>query len=117
MRFLVSLDFNWGCDVSQYQSKLTNKFLSDLLGDMKRGFVEPQEMAEVNLAHIWKLCVGEKIAAVTEIKSFNHGLLVIKVSGASLSHLLTTTERPKILARLKKDFSFLKVKNIIFRSG
>lgn len=91
--------------------------MSDILGDIKKDFSAPEETQEVNLLHIWTLCVGEKIAAMTEIKSFNQGFLVVKVAGASLCHLLSTTERPKILAKLKKDFPFLRVKNLVFRSG
>ncbi len=99
------------------QSKLTNKFLAEILKDVKKEFVNAPDDSSENIAHVWQLAVGEKIAAVTEIKSFNQGFLVIKVASASLCQLLTTTERPKILAKLKKDFPFLKVKNLVFRTG
>ena len=72
---------------------------------------------KIDISHIWKILVGEKIAALSEVKSFHQGILVIKVSSASLNHLLSTTEKPKILKKLKSEFGFLKVKSLVFKTG
>ena len=98
-------------------SKITNKFLRDLLGKVIKD-VPCQDNAETpDVATVWKLLVGEKIAALTEVKSFYQGILVIKVSSSSLNHLLSTTEKPKILLKLKTQYSYLKVKALVFKTG
>jgi hypothetical protein len=98
-------------------SKITSKFLKDLLKDAKKEWVIDEFSEEKDLSLIWKTVVGEKMATLTQVKSFYQGILVIKVASASLNQLLSTTEKPKILLKLKTDYPFLKIKNLIFRSG
>jgi hypothetical protein len=104
--------------MSSFQTKLTSKFLKDLLqGAQKEIIPESQSPEGLNIDEIWKALVGEKMAALTQVKSFHQGILIIKVTSASLCQLLSTSEKPKILARLRADYSFVKVKNLIFRTG
>lgn len=103
--------------MSQFSSKLTNKKLSDLLSDVKKEYLKDNLSSDFDLNHIWKLVVGEKIFELTKVLSFKEGILVIQTQSSALTHLLARVERPKILARLKSDFPFLKIKSLMFRSG
>jgi hypothetical protein len=103
--------------MSYSHSKITNKFLKDLLPAATEQLLDPGHKSAYNIDNIWMELVGEKMAKLTSIQSFNQGIMVVKVKGASLNHLLSTTEKPKILAKLKTNYPFLKVKNLVFRSG
>ena len=99
------------------QSKITNKFLVDLLKKAQSQFMDPNQMDETNIEQIWNLVIGEKMALLTQVKSWYQGILIVTVASATLNNLLSRTEKPKILAKIKKDYPFLKIKNLIFRSG
>lgn len=99
------------------QSKITNKFLRQLLSDATKNLLNVDQDDKLDIAQIWTMVVGEKIAALSEVKSFYQGVLVIKVSSASLNHLLSSTEKPKIMKKLKSEFGFLKVKSLVFKTG
>ncbi len=104
--------------MSSFQTKLTNKFLKDLLqGAQKELLPDSQPPEGLNIDEIWKSLVGDKMSSLTQVKSFYQGILVIKVTSASLCQLLSTSEKPKIMARLRADYPFVKVKNLVFRTG
>lgn len=84
---------------------------------MSKDLFKENQDDKLDIAHVWKMVVGDKMAALTEVKSWHQGILVIKVSSASLNHLLSTTEKPKILRKFKSDFGFLKVKSLVFKTG
>ena len=102
--------------MGQSETKLTNKFLKDLLKTHQKELTKSAS-PEMDLQQVWSQIVGAKMAQVTEVKSLNQGILVIKVASAPLSQLLSTTERPKILAKIKSDYPHLKIKNVVFRTG
>lgn len=99
------------------KSKITNKFLKDLLGDISKDLFTSSEEQKLDLNQVWKMVVGEKIAALSEVRSLYQGVLIIKVSSASLNHLLSTTEKSKIMKKLSADFGFLRVKSLVFKTG
>jgi len=103
--------------MSHFSSKLTNKKLSDLLNEVKKEVLKESFSEEVDLNQIWKLIVGDKIFELTKVISFKEGVLLIQTQSSALTHLLARVERPKILARIRSDFPFLKVKSLMFRSG
>lgn len=97
--------------------KLTSKKLSDLLENAKKTLFKEVESKEVPIEKIWAMVVGEKIAQMTRVLSFYNGILVVNVQSSTLSGLLSRVEKPKILNKLKKDFAFLKVKSLVFKTG
>jgi len=103
--------------MSHFSSKLTNKKLSDLLNEVKKEVLKESFSEEVDLNQIWKLIVGDEIFELTKVISFKEGVLLIQTQSSALTHLLARVERPKILARIRSDFPFLKVKSLMFRSG
>lgn len=103
--------------MSYSSSKLTSKFLKDILKKAHREIFPSELSTDQSVSDIWALVVGDKIAAVTQVKSFQNGILNVYVGSASLNQLLSTSEKPKILAKFKSHYPFLKVKNIVFRSG
>lgn len=103
--------------MSHFSHKLTNKKLADLLSDVKKVYLKDNFSSDCDLNAIWKLVVGEKIFELTRVLSFKEGVLLIQTQSSALTHLLARVERPKILARFKSDFPFLKVKSLMFRSG
>lgn len=88
-----------------------------MLSEATKDLLNVDQDDKIDMVHIWKMVVGEKIAALSEVKSFYQGILVIKVSSASLHHLLATTEKPKIMKKLKTEFGFLKLKSLVFKTG
>lgn len=88
-----------------------------MLSDATKNLLNVDQDDKLDIAQIWTMVVGEKIAALSEVKSFYQGVLVIKVSSASLNHLLSSTEKPKIMKKLKSEFGFLKVKSLVFKTG
>ena len=61
--------------------------------------------------------IGEKLSGLAQVKSLNNGILVIKVNSSSLNQLLSTTEKPKILLKLKTQYPFLRIKNVVFKTS
>jgi len=102
---------------SFYMEKLTSKKLSDLLVQTKKNLLKEVQADDVPIESIWPLVVGEKIAPLTTVVSFKGGVLVIRVASPTLNNLLSRTEKPKLLSKLKNEFPFLKVRSLVFQTG
>ena len=98
-------------------TRITSKFLKDLLKDVQNGLEKDDKHQEVNIHEIWAKIIGEKLSGLTQVKSLNNGILVIKVNSSSLNQLLSTTEKPKILLKLKTQYPFLRIKNVVFKTS
>jgi len=75
-----------------------------------------QERPDLVLA-AWPEIIGERLAPMTEVVSFEEGLLVVKVKNATLHSLLSQNDKPRILKSLRQKFPRISIKNIIFRVG
>jgi hypothetical protein len=90
------------------------KQVSDLLPEVmlklsKKGYVSKEDILP-----FWRELLGEKMADMTEIVSFQEKTLTVKVKSSTLYSLLGAHEKPRLLAALQKKFSIQKLN---FRVG
>lgn len=79
----------------------------------------PQFMAEISqknnrscqeISKEWFAALGEKMGSMTEVISFQDGILTVKVKSSTLYSLLCQHERPRLLRLLQKKFSVRDIK-------
>ena len=90
------------------------KKVSDLLPEMLSEIAEAVGDRTEPLFQEWKNILGEEMGKLAEPVLFEDGVLTVKVKSQTLYSLLSTHEKPRLLARLQKKFP---VRNIHFRVG
>jgi hypothetical protein len=65
----------------------------------------------------WPEIIGPQLAPMTQVVSFQDGILVVKVKNSTLHSLLSQHDKPKILTSLRYKFPNVSIKNIVFRIG
>ena len=65
----------------------------------------------------WPQVIGKKLASMTKAVSFDHAVLIVKVSNSTLYSLLAQHEKGRLLKSLREKFPAVVIKNIIFRMG
>lgn len=90
--------------------KRISDLLPEAMGEISRKMADPRE----EIAVFWSELLGEKMAPLTEIVSFEEGVLTVRVKSSTLYSLLCQHEKPRLLQRLKERFS---IRNIVFRVG
>jgi hypothetical protein len=94
-----------------------NKKLETLLPSFMRRLGESQKQRPDLVLAAWPILVGEKIAQMARVQSFEEGILTIKVTNSSLLSLLVQNERPRLLKELRKQFPCTRIYDIRFRMG
>ena len=75
-------------------------------------FKEINNTISIHLA--WEKTVGKPIINNTQIKSFNNGKIIVKVSNPIWRNELSL-QKQNMLEKLQKEEPSLKIKNIIFK--
>ncbi|MEM7174951.1 MAG: DUF721 domain-containing protein [Chlamydiota bacterium] len=65
----------------------------------------------------WSTIVTREIATMTRAVSFESGVLRVCVTHSTLYSLLVEHEKKRLLARLKKKFPAVEIRDIVFRIG
>jgi hypothetical protein len=105
--------------VKNYRNNLisTNKQLKDILpkffDDIEKKYLQNPSL----IINYFGEIVGEKIAKMTEIISFENKTLYVLVKSATLYSILKTEEKTRLLNLMQKKFSKEIIKNIIFKIG
>lgn len=82
--------------------ELLPQFLLEI--SKKNGGIGPE------IAKEWFANLGEKMGPMTEIVSFEEGILTVKVKSSTLYSLLCQHEKPRLLRLLQKKFSIRDIK-------
>lgn len=99
-----------GVEIPSKQLKeLLEMMVVDMDNKLKR---RPKRVIET-----WKEIAGPKLVLMTEVISFNDGILEIKVKNSILFSLLCQHEKERLLKSLQGRFSKKTIRNIIFRIG
>lgn len=97
----------------------TNKTLRKLLGSYIDSFSSHERQEErgwrEKLSLAWKEIVGHPFASMTEVKSFQGGILRVSVKSSQLLSLLHHREKTKIEQILKTRFPEAKLKGIALK--
>jgi hypothetical protein len=96
---------------------LTTHRVADLLPRMLSSLGDVHNERPDLILACWPEIIGQKMAPMTEAVSFVQGVLLIKVTNATLYSLLSQHEKPRIVARLKSKFPGVHFKNVLFRRG
>ncbi len=65
----------------------------------------------------WPQIIGEQLASQARAVRFDEGFLVVKVSNSTLYSLLSTTDKPRLIKRLRERFPQVTIKSIVFKLG
>jgi hypothetical protein len=65
----------------------------------------------------WPEIIGPQLAPMTEVLSFEGGILTVKVRNSTLHSLLSQHDRHRILQSLRDKFPSTRIHNINFRIG
>lgn len=65
----------------------------------------------------WPEIIGPKLAPMTQVVSFQEGVLTIKVKNSTLYSLLNQHDRHRILSNLRQKFPKVSITNLVFRLG
>lgn len=71
----------------------------------------------LNLIGAWQKIIGEKLAPMTKIVSFDKGILIIKVKSSTLYSLLNNYEKEKLLKKMQNKFSKEIIHKLVFKNG
>lgn len=96
---------------------LTTHKMNDLLSALLSKIGDAYEARPDLIMALWPEVIGQKLALMTQVASFNEGVLVVKVSNSTLHNLLSQYEKPRILNDLRRRFPRIEIKNIVFRIG
>ena len=95
----------------------TTRRVDELLpGVMRRIGARYQERPDLIFA-AWPAVIGEQLAPMTQVVSFEDGILTVKVKNSTLYSLLSRKDKPRILRSLRDKFPRTQIKNIVFRMG
>jgi predicted nucleic acid-binding Zn ribbon protein len=109
---------NWRRTPKGYDgTELTTKNLGDLLPSILAKVGDAySDRADLILAS-WPDVIGPKLAPMTQVQSFQEGVLFVKVKNSTLHSLLCQHDKQKILMTLRQKFPKVDIKNIVFRIG
>lgn len=65
----------------------------------------------------WPEIIGPKLATMTQVVSFQEGILTVKVKNSTLHSLLSQHDRLRILNHLRQKFPKVSINSIVFRIG
>lgn len=63
----------------------------------------------------WPLIIGPSLSPMTRAISFQHGVLTVAVSHASLYSLLAQHDKNRLLDKIRKTFPQVHIKTILFK--
>ena len=66
---------------------------------------------------IWPEIIGEKLASMTKVVSFENGILLIKVKSSTLLSLFSQHEKKKLIKKIQEKLINITIRDIIFRIG
>lgn len=95
----------------------TGRMIKDLLPKVLHGYEKTQENKVALIFEAWPSVVGEKLAPMTEVVSYDEGIVKIKVSNSTLLSVLTGHEKGKLLAKLRECFPSVQIKTLHFFIG
>lgn len=98
-------------------SRLTNKHLKEVLPKLLGGIGALHQDRPDLIIAAWPHLIGDKLAAMTQVISFEKGILFIRVSNSTLYSILAQNERARLLKNLRQRFPSVEIKNIHFRMG
>ena len=93
----------------------TSKTLSRLLSSYLDAFSSHERQWREKLSEAWKEIVGEAFAKMTEVKSFQGGILRVSVKSSQLLSLLHHREKIKIEQILKTRYPQANLKGIALK--
>jgi hypothetical protein len=70
-----------------------------------------------SIIEAWPKVIGEKLASMTRVVSYNEGILIVKVKSSTLYSLLNNYEKEILLKKLQKKFSKEIIHKLIFKLG
>lgn len=98
-------------------TEVTTKSLSDLLPSILAQVGEVYSDRPDLILASWPDVIGPKLAPMTQVQSFQEGVLFVKVKNSTLHSLLCQHDKQKILTTLRQKFPKVDIKNIVFRIG
>jgi len=96
---------------------ITARRISDILPIILSQIGESLQDRPDLILESWPGIVGQQIATMTQAITFQEGVLTVKVKNSTLYSLLSQNDKPRILNLLRKKFSKVTIKNIVFRIG
>jgi hypothetical protein len=93
------------------------KEIKDMLTSILPNIAYKRDQQPQRIFEIWQETIGEKLAPMTQIDSFNDGILVVKVKNSTLHSLLCQHEKKRILKVLQEKLSKKNIRDIIFKIG
>jgi hypothetical protein len=99
------------------RKKRTPKHIKNLLPKVLEDIDKNYQKNPKNIKKMWPEVIGEKLAPMTKIHSFDKGVLVIKVKSSTLHSLLSNYEKERLLKKMQKKFSKKIIRNIFFKIG
>jgi hypothetical protein len=98
-------------------TKNTGHSIGPLLSDI---LLQMEQRVKGNVEEIatgWKSVIGEALAPMTDVASFEKGILTVKVKSSTLYSLLCQHEKNRLLSELQKKYSKEKIRDLKFRIG
>lgn len=98
-------------------TEVTTKSLGDLLPSILAKVGDSYSDRPDLILASWPDVIGPKLAPMTQVQSFQEGVLFVKVKNSTLHSLLSQHDKQKILTTLRQKFPKVEIKNIVFRMG
>jgi hypothetical protein len=98
-------------------TNVTTHRMSELLLQQLSSLADKQGDRPDLILMAWPEIIGSQLLPMTEVLSFQDGVLYVKVKNSTLHSLLSVHEKPRIMNNLKAKFPKVYFRNIVFRIG
>lgn len=98
-------------------TQVTTHRIADLLPQVLSSIGEVHRCRPDLVLAAWPEVIGEKLASMTEVQSFDDGVLIVKVKNSTLYSLLNQHDRPRIMRNLQMKFPAVHFRKVVFRIG
>ncbi len=99
----------------QFEEFPAGKEVKNLLSSVLKKIDTRQKINISQIRNTWSELIGEKYSAMTEVISFDDGVLTIKINSAPLFSILKAEQKTKLESEMRKRIPALKLKKLNFR--
>ena len=96
---------------------VTTHHFSDVLSSVLEAIGDVYNERPDLVMAAWPEIIGPKLATMTQVVSFQEGVLTVKVKNSTLHSLLSQHDRLRILTHLRQKFPKVNINSIVFRIG
>ncbi len=98
---------------NQNTIKPIKEFLPKILTDIDSKYARNPK----RIIDSWPEMIGPKVARMTQVVSYDEGVLKVKVNSSTLYSILRGVEKKNILMKMQNAFSIRAIRDIIFVIG